>query len=392
MTRFIIHAGYGKTGTTALQTFLRDSRPKLAQHGILYPDFRHYGIRLDVNDHNNLAYALGDQFNWLKWPAEKYFAQIDAQLSNQPALNTVLLSGETFMGAPQPHVFTDEVAYWEAYQAKLKKLKSLIGNHPSSIVIYVRRQDDWVDASLNQTIKFYGLSRRPPDTSVDGYIKAVAPRLDYYRQASLWADIFGQENVQVRIYDRQLLKDRDIIADFVDHLDLPVDMLSERRELGASEANDRLTRDLAEVKRILNRIARPKEHERTLGVTLRQISADMCQQANNADYALLSNEQRRCITETYAESNRMLIEQFLNNDMNALQVMNALPAEKADYPGLKIEKAIEIMHRLKDTEQQVRRRNRIRGVLIVIRSRYPFFHAMLRLAQHCKLACFRKFN
>lgn len=392
MTRFIIHAGYGKTGTTALQTFLRDSRSKLAQHGILYPDFRHFGIPLDVNDHNNLAYALGGQFNWLKWPAEKYFAQIDAQLSNQPSLNTVLLSGETFMGAPQPHIFTDEAAYWEAYQSKINKLKSLIGNRPASIVIYVRRQDDWVDASLNQTIKFYGLSRCPPETSVDGYIKAVAPRLDYFRQANLWAQIFGKETVQVRIYDRQLLKENDVIADFVHHLNLPSSLLSARRELGASEANDRLTRDLAEVKHILNRITRPKEHERTLGVTLRQISADMRRQGSHGDYALLSDEQRRSITQTYLESNRMLVEQFLGADAQALQVMSSAPKEKPDYQGLKIEKAMEIMHRLKDSEQQVRRHNKIRGTLVALRKRYPFFHAMLRFVQHCKLACFRKLN
>ncbi len=64
MARYVIHIGYGKTGTTALQTFLAANRASLRKHGIVYPEFRRDGVALGIDNHNALGFALDDAGGW----------------------------------------------------------------------------------------------------------------------------------------------------------------------------------------------------------------------------------------------------------------------------------------------------------------------------------------
>jgi len=159
MAQYILHIGYGKTGTTALQSFLHSKRHDLLESGILYPDFIHNGVYLNVKDHNMLGYALAGQQGWTKMSTEEYFNQINMQLEKNVNLHTVLLSGETLVGMPQPHKFGTELEYWDEYEKKVEKLRYFIGDGKHKIIIYLRRQDHWLEASLNQTVKYYGLSK-----------------------------------------------------------------------------------------------------------------------------------------------------------------------------------------------------------------------------------------
>ena len=174
----VIHLGYGKTGTTALQVFLKENRILLKKHGILYPDFKYMGMPLNLSDHNFMANALVDLPGWLKMPIETYFLQINKQVNNNPGIKTVLLSGENFSGMPRPYEFKNEDDYWNANERKLARLKTLTSGTPCKLIVYIRRQDEWLEASLNQTIKYEGLINQSIDTTFEAYMNLFAPRLD----------------------------------------------------------------------------------------------------------------------------------------------------------------------------------------------------------------------
>ena len=90
MAQYILHIGYGKTGTTALQSFLHSKRHDLLESGILYPDFIHNGVYLNVKDHNMLGYALAGQQGWTKMSTEEYFNQINMQLEKNVNLHSLI--------------------------------------------------------------------------------------------------------------------------------------------------------------------------------------------------------------------------------------------------------------------------------------------------------------
>lgn len=389
MTRFILHIGYGKTGTTALQSFLKTNRSALAEHGILYPNFCHWGVPLENTDHNMVGAALAGQLGWLKLKVEKYFSQINKQILKQPHIHTVLMSGETFLGMPEPHYFSEEADYWAANEQKLAKLRDLLRGRPTTIVLYVRRQDEWLEASLNQTIKFEGLSKHPPDTSIEGYMREFAPRLDYYHQVSIWAKYFGHDALRVGLYDRSLLKNGDIVNDFIERAGLPMAVSYRRPATDPAAANDRLCRDVLEVKRILNRIPRKKEEERALAQDLRAISGEMNVFSTLQDPPLFSRQQRQELLMRYAGSNERLVKDFMFGSSAAFAalcqpriLLNDGENPEGLYQGLNIYSTIEILHRLEErhigfigTEQWLK-------LTSILRRHFPIVHAVLRLFRY----------
>jgi len=98
--RVILHIGQSKTVTTALQSFLASNRASLVTAGILYPDVYRSGIPLNVLDHNSFAEALCGFRRFPALSAEEYFSQFLKQAKDKKC-DTLLLSGESFRGAPQ---------------------------------------------------------------------------------------------------------------------------------------------------------------------------------------------------------------------------------------------------------------------------------------------------
>ena len=97
---FILHIGFSKTGTTAIQSFLSDNRKQLAKKGILYPDFRYKGFMTGFLNHNLLVNNIVGKTGWFRLSPQRCLAQITSHQKKNPSIDTVLLSGESFAGMP----------------------------------------------------------------------------------------------------------------------------------------------------------------------------------------------------------------------------------------------------------------------------------------------------
>lgn len=121
MKKLIIHIGFHRTGTSAVQSFLRNNRDSLYDNGVALV------LREDIK------------------PSIKSFDLL-SMLRNQPC-KTVIVSEENLAG-PMPFYspLKRKVVFYDNLAKILKKLSIASNFYDLSIVVSVRRQDMWIDS------------------------------------------------------------------------------------------------------------------------------------------------------------------------------------------------------------------------------------------------------
>ena len=210
-----LHVGMHKTGTTSIQYFCWKNRFSLKDLNFLYPE-----LGLSGPTHAHFALCLpGDRQKILKkicyvdysamdspykkytgFPPEILYKQL-GEAVQETSCDNILLSSECFLEWIDPG---DVARLIDRYvHCKVK------------IIIYLRRQDQWIQAVFNQIVK-------------DPYIRYVGKleempqieMMDYYETISKWANRFGRKNILVRIYEKQNLHAGNIIVDLLTNFGL----------------------------------------------------------------------------------------------------------------------------------------------------------------------------
>lgn len=205
MRRLHLHIGAHKTGTTALQQGLHHNRVLLRAVGCSY-----VGSLTAAHLHSYLGSVtpgkfLPDGFMVLDTDS------LSARLATADT-DTVVASSENFsFFFHKPAI----AALSEALRPQFDQIR---------IICYLRRQDRHAVSHHQEGAK--------PHRQVEGELWGHAPTalpdhspahdlyLDYNRRLGLWADVFGDEAMDIRVYDRNLLKNGDIFADFLSLLKL----------------------------------------------------------------------------------------------------------------------------------------------------------------------------
>jgi hypothetical protein len=199
-----LHIGLEKTGTTSIQKFLHVNRTELELKGFFHP--------ASLESPNNTAlfvYAaeedrINDAHRIIRGgrSAETFRTYLEGKLSAE-------LSGRSGVLVLSNEHLHSEVRTVGAIQRVL----DLLVPHCRSIkvVAYLRRQDR-VSVSQYSTGLKSGLQELPE------VFKEVDDQLEYYfsydKVLSNYAMVFGEENVCVRLFERELLKDGDAVSDF----------------------------------------------------------------------------------------------------------------------------------------------------------------------------------
>jgi glycosyltransferase involved in cell wall biosynthesis len=182
----IIHIGMQKTGTTFLQKALCEARDQLLQHNVLYhhPTAGLPGAAGAVNAHHWLAHAIMERrkrytpaagFHFL----EQHLAGLKKEAVAYPKAVSVLSSEEFSLFG----------------RASISRLRELFPAEDTRILVYLRRQDLWLDSYYAQMVKV-GREITP-----EALYKQEKWRLDYLSWLDMWAARFGAENLIVRAYD-----------------------------------------------------------------------------------------------------------------------------------------------------------------------------------------------
>jgi hypothetical protein len=220
-----LHIGTEKTGTTSIQRFLKMNRELLAGHGVLFPtspgNMNHMALTVAAQE-DNVKGPLRKIFKVLSRDDVKHFraklhADMTAELKDTP-FKTTIMSGEHCSS----RLLND---------TEVTRLKEMLTRFFDRIriVVYIRRQDDYLLSTYSTSVKVGGTRPLTVPSS-----KRIRTRYDHWELLSRWAGVFGRENIICRKYDKPSLKGENVVTDLLDavHVDpnLPFEQPDTRNE------------------------------------------------------------------------------------------------------------------------------------------------------------------
>lgn len=206
MTTIYLHIGMPKTGTTSLQKVLFNNRNKLLENGYLYPMS---GIRFNAKQiedrycHNLLALFFLDFKE--KCDLLSQFSTWEGLKTEIDSINpkNVIISAEAF-------TFYDVFYKPET----IAKVKSFLKNYEVKIIIYIRKQDDFLESCYRYMVNI-GACR----VDIKEFFNEFKYMFNYYQILENWADIFGYQNIIIRHFDKKNMKN-DIFGNFLKAINL----------------------------------------------------------------------------------------------------------------------------------------------------------------------------
>ena len=296
--RITWHIGVNKTGSTALEHFCLQQHNWLQHHNVsflskalFYQQFWGLYYQSAITE-SQLAYyqQLFDQV--VSTLPSDHVVMIDEDITlRNPLFEGRLIRYQTTIGR-----------YHNNFETMLKRLSSLTKHHDLHIVLYVRRQDLFLESLYGHNIKTRHGFALPFSDFLERYPLEL---LDWNACASLISSYFGKDHFTVKIYDRDKLKNSDIVADFFDFLDTPI----VDYQLDDSLQNNRINYEHFEMVRAFNKVkvdVHPKYY-------LRGCPQRYCHL--NKPYGFMDYTSRCRFLDHFNLSNQTLSKQWLNQEM-----------------------------------------------------------------------------
>ena len=334
--RIVLHVGTGRTGTSTIQAFLEKNRKCLLDRGFSY-----------VGPDSLLSYPQDDSF-LDKGCLARGLQEIGRRRENDQADN-LIWSRESL----SPYSFVRD----------LERLRMIEQGLPAAhrrVVIYLRRQDEFYrSAYLQWTIKHktcFGPTPRfdqwfswPPDLSSDGLRDAD---LDYHALVEPWAEVFGAENVVVRVLEKNQLVDGDLLRDFCLASELPaVDC-----DFDIPKANVSYNMELHDMLGMYNSVFEEPTYSADMVAFLDAVAKDTFFSRSFFSRGTLSPNRRIEILQRCEESNRKVARVFLGREDGVLfrEPWPSPDDPHEPYRGLSLEKLVPILlHIIQKQDQRI---------------------------------------
>lgn len=284
---YYFHIGAGKTGSSAIQAFLNTNRKLLAtKHKVLYPN-----IKTPIDD--------GDFFNHelMFYPNKKLnykalYSHFDAitEFVQKNNIEKIVLSSEN----------TSE-SFAEIIKNTVERF-----NLNYRIIIYVRRQDTWIESAWKQ----WG-HKSKEYKNLDDYLNKVD--VNWHKIIGKWSTLLNKKNIVVKPYEQEQLPNG-LIADFLSILNVDYNTGSfVEANSDYKSVNNGFSPEIIKILELckgLNNGIHDNKMFRFLGEVL---PADY-RKAPFKNYGILNNEQRKFIIDKYSKPNTLLAKEYLNNE------------------------------------------------------------------------------
>ena len=202
-----LHIGMFKTGTKTLQRFLNENRELLKKYSFYVPGD-------ELNPHHVLPISLikkitGKTLNTnveIKLTFEEYVDILKRQITKTECQN-IILSSESFCDFVHPDI--------RMYSKCIgKQIFEIFKEFNINIIIYLRKMDDYLLSFYKEILKYPSTDITYSefiDWSLNNDSFHIFPSiiLDYY------SEIFGRNSLILKIYSRNTLYKKDIVADFL---------------------------------------------------------------------------------------------------------------------------------------------------------------------------------
>ena len=318
MNRIFLHIGLEKTGTTALQVFLRDNEERLRDAGFTYlcDNARSY---FDTTAHFPLAacfsrecpdFVAAEKFR----SADEVLGELGADI--RASQQDVILSCEQLSSRL---ISSDEV----------RRLRDAMAGRPVTVVCYIRRQDDLALATYTTSVRH---GRRTPFSV--GEVHPVDRRYDFLAILDLWSSVFSRESIIVRRFDRNHLAGADICRDFAGLLGIAVgESFSFPGDLNVS-----LDSKQVEMLRMTNQFLSTFDEGRQLYDAAQLVRRHLLKALPTGSpiRGLLTSEDRRMIMARFDVMNSVLEQRFFRpgdlHDWQSSQIPGGIPEARPARP------------------------------------------------------------
>lgn len=199
MPELLLHIGTHKTGTTSIQRFCSQNRKRLRRQGIWYPPIdlgpfeKHYA-------HHALAHSIAsppdgdigdDVRTFLERVARKAKSGEKVLLSAEPFYRHRLEAPDG-LGAPG----ADGGDPLDDFGRYVRAVADALQSFDVTIMVSLRRQDDFAESLYAEQVLATGYEK-----SIHRFVEERTALLDYEARIGEWADVFGDVNVDVRLYE-----------------------------------------------------------------------------------------------------------------------------------------------------------------------------------------------
>ncbi len=288
MQQLFIHIGLPKTGSTALQRFLHHNRETLSGLGYLYPGKNpaHHYIRYNWTDKTDSVLLAKSQ---------NMFREIREKPNDR-----IIISSETMSASNEniPHTLKNLV------------IEELGDDLEIKIIVYLRRQDHWLESRYVQNIKttYSFVPESLKKMAFPEFLRSHRKfyNLDYYRRLEPWAGIFGETNIMVRPYEKDQFVGGSISSDFLHTIG--ISSCSQFSQPDKTNFNTGLSPDAVEIVRLYNKYLKSVYFKNILcNSLLRRTSSKQ----PFSTYTYLSPRQRFDLLSEYDESNARIAREYL---------------------------------------------------------------------------------
>ena len=199
--RIIFHIGGSKCGSSAVQDYLRNNhRVMMDENKVLTP-----GQKMDMESPLRSEQIFYFQEVKLKENRREILTEdfsALAEFMDEKDLTLLIVSAENLSLIPD-------------LPPDLAAAATAAGFDQAQVSCYIRRQDDFAISAWQQ----WGLKTHD---DMAGYVEEISSSFaDWNRLLLPWEDAFGLENTKVRPFRRDMLKDGDVVADFLDVMNVP---------------------------------------------------------------------------------------------------------------------------------------------------------------------------
>lgn len=314
MSTLYLHIGPPKTGTTTIQNFLSDNQEALSAHGICFPDL---GYRYPGIDRHRTGHFLVRQRPHEGQKVSDFKKGLDKLQKLSLQYDSIILSDEG--------IWKDGIhmtRFWKRLLAELQKRQIDL-----RIIVYLRRQDLWVQSFWSQKIKV-------GKTSLDfqeflRFLNESSYPLDYCAYMDMLSDIFGKDALIIRVMERGQFQgpEHSLVSDFLDIFGLSLsDGFIEQQEL----RNPKISGTYLEIKRMLNMLPW-FQNTRTNSFTgsIRQVQEQNPFQYDLKGRSFFAPGEQKQFRDSFTESNSRLAKEYLGREDGILfrEDEDELPAE-----------------------------------------------------------------
>jgi hypothetical protein len=215
-----IHIGTSKTGTSSIQSTLRENKSILKRNGVLYPDtYPHHSI--------NHMQILNCLFNN---DAQNHYINAVTSTTNEDVLNIAQNFTKSLGKEVVSQKFSSVIISSEDLplysRENLKDIKEYVYKHISEkakikIIMYIRNPVDWSVSLLQQNIKS-GVDWRKFKINRIKSIKRI-----YILFIEKFFEIFGKENVFVYSFEDAISHDMSITGHFLSKVGLNEEIINQ---------------------------------------------------------------------------------------------------------------------------------------------------------------------